>query len=239
MQIDPIDALKRVSFFRGLNVEALRAVAERTVRRRISAGTILFQRGEPCRGLYILLDGGVEIYRSTSSGREQVLHTERPVQSVAELPLFDGGEYPASARTTEQSTLLFLTQDDFQRLYIQHPEIATALIQNLGTRLRKMVRLIEKISLKDVPSRVAASLLDFAEASGPLADGMSFELPRTQTQLAHELATSRESVARALAALRKEGVIDQEGREITLLSVNRLEGLAHVDPPPSSPIPGR
>ena len=239
MQTDTIDALKRVSFFHGLKEETLQAVAERTIRRRIAGGTILFRKGERCRGLYILLDGCVEIYRSTSTGREQVLHTERPVQSIAELPLFDGGEYPASARTVEQCTVLFLTLDDFERLYTRHPEIAATLIQNLGQRLRRMVRLIEKISLRDVPSRVAASLLDFAEAAGPLEDGMTFDLPRTQTQLAHELATSRESVARALAGLRKEGIIGQEGREITVLSVSRLEGLALVDPSSASPAPGR
>ncbi len=231
MQTDTTDALGRVSFFRGLRAESLQVVADRTIRRRIPGGTILFRRGEQCRGLYILLGGSIEIYRSTSTGREQVLHTERPVQSIAELPLFDGGEYPASARTTEQCEVLFLALDDFQRLYTGHPEIAAALIQNLGQRLRRMVRLIEKISLKDVPSRVAASLLDFAEAAGSLKDGMTFDLPRTQTQLAHELATSRESVARALAGLRKEGIIGQEGREITLLSLSRLESVAHVDPP--------
>ena len=118
------DRLKGISFFQDLSPEPLALVCERMVRREVPAGSILFRKGEQARGVYVLVAGRVEIYRSTADGREQVLHTETPIQSVAELPVFDGGTYPASGRTAEDSELYFLSQDDFQRLYRQHPEIA-------------------------------------------------------------------------------------------------------------------
>jgi len=176
--------------------------------------------------LYLLVRGRVEIYRSTADGREQVLHTETPIQSVAELPLFDGGEYPASGRTAEDSELYFLSLDDFQRLYREHPEIADAVIRNLGRRLRALVKVVEKISLRSVPGRVAKSLLESAERSRALVNGGSFALARTQSELAHELATTRESVARALSTLRKKEFIRTEGDRVTILSVRGLEDVA-------------
>lgn len=215
--------LRSVSFFRELSSETLEVIAGRMIHRRIPEGSLLFHKGETARGVYILVAGRVEIYRSTSDGREQVLHSETPVQSVAELPLFDGGEYPASARTAEDSEFYFLSLGDFQRLYREHPEIADAVIRNLGRRLRKLVGVLEKVSLRSVPGRVAKTLLELAEKAGALKDGGTFRLSRTQAELAQELATSRESVARALGALRKDGIIETADGKVTIRSLTDLE----------------
>jgi len=220
------DQLRSVSIFRELSPEAMEVVAARMIRRSVAEGSILFRKGETARGVYILVKGRVEIYRSTADGREQVLHSETPIHSVAELPIFDGGEYPASGRTAEDSEVYFLSLDDFQRLYREHPEIADAVIRNLGRRLRKLVRVVEKISLRSVPGRVAKTLLELAEKGGAAKDGGTFRLARTQAELAHELATSRESVARALGAMRTEGIIATEGGEVTILSLRGLEDVA-------------
>lgn len=223
---DPAALLNGVSFFRNLPSETLEAVASRMVLRHAPAGTILFRKGEDARGIYVLVRGRVEIFRSTSHGREQVLHTEEPVRSVAELPLFDGGEYPASGRTPVDSELYFLSRDDFHRLYREYPEIADAVIRNLGQRLRALVGVVDKISLRSVPSRVARTLLEVADRSGALTDGGDFRLNRTQAEIAQGLATTRESVARALGELRRRGVIRTEGRRVRILSLRELEDVA-------------
>src|SRR5690606_2882400 len=111
-------------------------------------------------------------------------------------------------------------------LYRTHPEIADHVIQRLGYRMRRMVQLVNKLSLKDVPSRVAASLLEYASAAGPLRDGVTFPMPRRHYELAAELSTTRESVPRTLMKLREEGVIGQRGRAIQILSVAKLKQLA-------------
>jgi len=222
---DPRETLRNVSFFQNLSSEAIDLVAGRMVHRSLPAGSILFHKGDQARGVYLLVKGRVEIYRSTADGREQVLHSETPIQSVAELPVFDGGAYPASGRTAEDSEVYFLSQDDFQRLYREHPEIADAVIRNLGQRLRQLVGVVETISLRSVPGRVAKTLLVQAEKAGALKDGGSFHIQRTQSEMAHELATSRESVARALGEMRRKGVISTSGRQISILS---LRGLVDV-----------
>ena len=231
MKRTPAEELKGISFFRDLSPKALGLVSERMVHRKVPAGTILFRKGEQARGVYVLVKGRVEIYRSTADGREQVLHSETPVQSVAELPVFDGGSYPASGRAAENSELYFLSLGDFQRLYRAHPEIADAIIRDLGRRLRGLVNVLEKVSLRSVPSRVAKTLLEQAEKAGAVEEGGSFSLSRTQSDLAHELATSRESVARALGNLRRGGIISTEGRIVTIISLRGLVDLAQGGEP--------
>lgn len=231
MTTDLPKRLQGISFFQDLSPETLTLVCERMVRRSAPSGTILFRKGERARGVYVLLEGRVEIFRSTADGREQVLHTETPVQSVAELPVFDGGTYPASGRTVEDSVLVFLSQDDFQRLYRGHPEIADAVIRNLGQRLRDLVRVVERTTLKNVQSRVAEALLEEAETQGCRTDGGTFRLRKTQSDLAHELATSRESVARALGGFRKTGIVSTSGRSVTLEDLAALESVAMGEEP--------
>lgn len=228
MTEDTLQVLRGLSLFSRLSEEALSTVARRTVIRDTPADTLLFRRGEPCRGLYVVLAGSVRIYRANREGREQVLHVQGPGKSIAEVPLMDGGPYPASARTMEASRILFLPRDDFEWLYQHNPEIADAVIRELGRRLRRMVALVEKISLRDVPARVALTLLEYAERAGPTRDGMEIVLPRTQEELAAELATTRESVARALSRLRKEKVIETRGSRIRIVDVAGLERLAYA-----------
>lgn len=226
MTMDPIAVLQQTSLLKGLNEEALRAVAGRTVIKRLPRNAILFREGELCRGLFVVTRGRVVAYQASPDGREQVLDTVGPGNTIAELPLFDGGPYPASARALEDSEVLFLSLNDFQWLYRTYPEIADHVIQRLGYRMRRMVQLVNKLSLKDVPSRVAVSLLEYASADGPLRDGVTFRMPRRHYELAAELSTTRESVTRTLMKLREEGVIAQRGRAIQILSVAKLKQLA-------------
>jgi CRP/FNR family cyclic AMP-dependent transcriptional regulator len=222
--------LRKLSIFSRLGDEALDAVAKRTVVRSIPRGRQLFRRGDPCQGLYVVVEGAVRIYRGNQEGREQTLHVQGPGQSVAEVPLFDGGPYPASARAEQESRVLFLPLDDFQWLYRHHPEIADSVITELGRRLRRMVHLVEKISLRDVPSRVAMTLIEYAERYGGdgAAGGVEFDLPRTQEELAAELATTRESVARALARIRSAGAITQKGSRVRVVDMRLLESIAYT-----------
>lgn len=218
--------LRKVALFQQVSDEALDAVARRTVIRPLPRGRPLFRRGEPCQGLYVVADGRVRVYRASSDGREQTLHLQGPGQTIAEVPLFDGGPYPASARAEEDSRILYLPLADFQWLYRHHPEVADSVIRELGRRLRRMVQLVEKISLRDVPSRVALTLLEYADQQSQAATDGEFDLTRTQEELAAELATTRESVARALSRLRRSGVISQKGSRVRILDMSLLEEIA-------------
>ena len=218
--------LRGLDVFAGLSDEAVRAVASRTVPRTLPRNAQLFREGEPCHGLHIVVEGKIQVYRASPDGREQVLHVEGPGRPVAEVPMFDGGPFPASARVLEDTRLLFLPRDAFQALYRDYPEIADAVIRALGRRLRRLVALIEKVTLKDVRARVAATLVEFAEAAGGFRDGGTLVLRQTQEELARSLATTREGVARALAGLRREGIISQKGARVTILDAAGLHRVA-------------
>ena len=75
----------------------------RLVQRNYGAGEVIFGEGDLCAGLYVVQSGSVRIFKSSVGGREQVLSIDGPGSSIAELPVFDGGTYPASAQALARS----------------------------------------------------------------------------------------------------------------------------------------
>ncbi|HEX6965045.1 MAG TPA: Crp/Fnr family transcriptional regulator [Gemmatimonadaceae bacterium] len=226
--MDVVALLRQLPIFLELDDVALQRLAERCVPRTVGAGHVLFTTGEECRGLYIIESGRVRIFRVSPDGREQVLHVEGPGRPVAELPLFDGGPYPASAMTMEDSTLVFLPRADFEYLYRTHPDIAQAIIRGLGKRLRHLVHVTETLAFRDVAARLAMLLADYAERSDRRTGAsVVLKLDRTQEELALEIGTARESVSRAMKQLRRKGLIESMGGgRLRIPNVGRLRALA-------------
>ncbi len=206
--------LTRLPLFATFADDAITWLVARSVRRTYAGGHVLFATGDPCRGLYVIDTGRVKIYRTSPSGREQILQIEGPGRPVAELPLFDGGPYPASAITEVESRLIFVPRIEFEALYRENPDVAGAVIRELGKRLRHLVHVTETLAFRDVAARLASYLAEYAEQHGkPAAAGVEFTLSRTQEELSFELGTARESVSRAFKQLARKGVIQQLPRK--------------------------
>ena len=210
--------LRGLPILAAVDAAAVERLAERCVTRAVGAGHLLFRAGDPCRGLYVLAEGRVRIFRVNQDGREQVLHIEGPGRPVAELPLFDGGAYPASAVTLEPSVLVFLPREAFESLYRTNPDVAHAIIRALAKRLRHLVQLTETLAFRDVAARLARLLADYAERQGePGTGGVQLTLERTQEELALEIGTARESVSRAFRQLVRRGLVVREAHDRLLL----------------------
>lgn len=213
-----IDVLKKTSLFEAFSPTELEALGKRTSLRSFEAGQILFSEGEPCSGLYVVASGRVRIFKTSPSGREQVLAVEGPGGSVAELPVFDGGPYPASVAAVEPSELVFISRNDFQTFCLEHPEVALKVLRVVGRRLRRLVSIIEELSFTTVRHRLISWILRRSRS-----EGATFVLGTNQQELAAEIGTVRELVSRNLARLQAQGFITVSGRELTVVDQTGLE----------------
>jgi CRP/FNR family transcriptional regulator len=222
-----IALLRQIPLFADIGEPAMRELAAHCVSRSVGTGHVLFTTGEECRGLYIVESGRVRIYRTNPEGREQVLHVEGPGRTVAELPLFDGGRYPASAVTIEEASLVFVPREAFEHLYRTRPEVAQAIIRALGRRLRHLVHVTETLAFRDVAARLALLLVGYAERSGTVTPaGVEVALERTQEELAIEIGAARESVSRAMKQLRRKGLVRPIDKDRLLIpDLGRLRAL--------------
>ena len=216
--------LAQTALFAGLSEREVAFLLDRVVSRKYSGGELVFSEGEECKGLYIVESGSVRIFKSSSGGREQVLGMEGPGGSVAELPVFDGGKYPASVVAVEDSLLLFISKQDFQALCMAHPEVALKVLRVVGSRLRKLVGIIEELSFTTVRQRLRAYLLRMAQQEGKkVADGVRIVLPANNQELAAQIGTVRELVSRNLSRLQAEGMVQIDGRSLIIRDLKALE----------------
>lgn len=216
--------LGKASLFSSLSERELTFLLERVVSRRYAAGEVVFSEGEPCAGLYVVESGCIRIFKTSVGGREQVLSIEGPGSSVAELPVFDGGNYPASVVATEDSVLLFVSKQDFQALCLTHPQVALKVLRVVGARLRRLVGIIEELSFTTVRHRLGAYLLRLAQSEGrKVAQGVEVMLPANNQELAAQIGTVRELVSRNLSRLQSEGVVSIDGRSVVIRDLRALE----------------
>lgn len=223
---DLASVLEKTALLSSLSREELQTLATRTVRKRFSTGELLFSEGEPCSGLHFIASGRVRIFKTSVNGREQVLAVNVPGESVAELPVFDGGAYPASAIAIEDSEIAFISRRDFHAYCIEHPEVALKVLSVVGARLRRLVGIIEELSFNTIRERLIALLVKLAQTDGKkTAHGIEFLLPATHQELANQLGTVRELISRNLMRLQAEGLIDVDARQIVVRDLKGLGAL--------------
>lgn len=165
----------------------------------------------------------MKVFKSSSEGKEQILHIFGPGEPIGEVAVFAGIPFPANAAVLVKSTLLFFPRDAFTRLIAKEPSLAMKLLAVLSTRLRQFTVQIENLSLKEVPGRIASHLLFLAEEQN---NRDQVTLTISKGQLASLLGTIPETLSRIQAKMASQGLIKVSGREINLLDFEGLEALS-------------
>jgi CRP/FNR family transcriptional regulator len=218
--------LGKTTLLSSLSASELQLLGSRTVRKLFSAGELLFSEGEPCRGLHIIARGKVRIFKTSVNGREQVLSVNVPGESIAELPVFDGGPYPASSVAIEDAEIAFISRRDFQGFCREHPEVALKVLEVVGARLRRLVGIIEELSFTTIRQRLISALLKLSQTDGSAtARGIEVQLPGSHQELANQLGTVRELISRNLARLQAEGLLEVDARKIVIKDIKGLTAL--------------
>lgn len=224
------DVFRQAELFHDLDEEVLQILASRAVEKRLERNEILFIAGEEAKGLYVVAEGSVRAFRTSPDGREQVIHVERAVTTIAEVPVFDNGSYPSTVAAEEPTTVYFLDKKEVFALSNKHPQIALSAARLLAKRLRKCAELVESLSLREVGQRLARILLEEAEERGVKTEsGVRFKQKLTHNQLAARVGSVREVVTRALYRLQIQGLVIVNGKEVKILDLEALENYADAE----------
>lgn len=219
-----MESLRNVPLFGDLNERELGFLADRALEKEYQPGEIIFSEGDSCEGLYIVQAGSVKIFNTSAGGREQVLHIEKAGNSLAELPVFDGGPYPASTAAVGTCKLLFISKKDFRALCLERPEVSLKVLKVVSSRLRQLVGMIEELSFTTVRNRLASWLLQQAGTKGQeTSRGIEFTLETSNQELAFQIGTVRELVSRNLSRFQAEGILKIEGRTVIVEDLAALE----------------
>jgi CRP/FNR family transcriptional regulator len=220
--MDKLAAVRDATFFRGLPDDQLAKLADLAVVKRYDKGETLFLADVPADGFYSPVTGRVKVFRTSPAGKEQILHVFGPGEAVGEVPVFEGGNFPAQCEAVEPCEALFFPRSGFRDILRDDPDLAMKMMAMLSQRLRILVNKIDDLSLKETPARVAAHLLLLRSST----DSDTFRLDLPKGQIALYLGTIQETLSRIFKRFTDEGLIEIKGREITILDMDRLSEVA-------------
>lgn len=214
MKMKKEDIIKSTSLFEGLSGEEVETISKLIFEKKYGKGETIFFEGDEADGFYIVSSGQIKVFKMNPMGKEHILHIFGPGEPVGEVPVFSKQPFPANAEALVKSSTLFFPRKDFVALIENNPSIALNMLAVLSRRLRQFAAQIENLSLKEVPARLAGYLLYIAKEQKN--EGV-VQLPVSKGQLASLLGTIPETLSRIFARMSDEGLIQVEGRSITIL----------------------
>lgn len=203
------DLLRFIPLFSELDEDEIKSIDDLITLHDVAKKTVVLQEGEDGNSLFIIISGSVKISYYAPDGREVVLSLLGEGAYFGEMALLDKKPRSATVSTLDDTRLAQIRRVDFERLMLKQPKVALKLLTETVQRLRRTSQILERISTMDVPHRLYYYLKDFGDrfGSGGEGDGMvTVQLP-THQMIADQLSTSRETVSRAVSALKKDGII--------------------------------
>jgi CRP/FNR family transcriptional regulator, cyclic AMP receptor protein len=219
--------LQRHALFRNAPAGVLDEVVKFVSVQHYEAHQEIFAKGERGLALFGVLTGRVCIYTASSEGEEVILNVLEPREIFGEIALLDGGPRTASARAMKATALLQIHRDHFLPFLRRHPELGASIMAVLCGRIRMNVEYIEDAVFLHLPARLAKRLIDLADVHGkPDPHGVRIDFKLSQSDLAHMIGATRESVNKELGVLREHGLITIEEGMMVICRPGELKRLA-------------
>jgi CRP-like cAMP-binding protein len=200
--------IRTLPLFKPLNQQQLCQVAERLQKRSFAPGVILFHQDMPGMMLYLIETGWIRLFSLGRTGQELTLSILGPGDICGELSSMDNKYHATTAITMAPAVLWLLPRSELNELLNRFPAVAQAMAQILVTRIRAIINHAEAMTFQDVLGRLAYEILYLAERHGETnGEGIAIRVPLTQADLASMVGATRESVNKALAALRSQELV--------------------------------
>jgi len=219
------EVLRSNPYFRKLPEGQLRELTTTLRAHQYRHGDVIFHKGDPSSGLYVVLRGSVRTILNSSDGRRQVLKVFGRGRTFGDVSVFDDDTQPADAVAAADSEVAVVPRTQLLDLLRSNPEAAIDVIRLFASRLRAYKQIVEDLALRPVVARVARWLVDRARGTGTLVEeSASLQNAYTQEELAAMVGSVREVVQRALKTLERAELIEMRRGRIHVIDVDALNG---------------
>jgi len=219
--------LQDIPLFSELTVEEIREITKLSSLVKYKEGEYVFHEGDEFKGIYIVIKGLVKIFKISPQGKEYILHLLTKPHLFGDVPLFTGGDCPASVQVLEDSTLLFIPGKEFLHLLEENPKLSFKVMSGFAKRLKSISVKAEDLSLKEVVNRLADYLVKEIERTGNSKLPEPFyKIPLSNPTLAAYLGTIPETISRAFKKLKDRNIIRMHGRTVFVKDYKELKQLA-------------
>ncbi len=221
------DAIASAPMFDGLDSAHAEFLAARSRPIFLPGGQVLFRRGTPSTGFYVVRDGRMQLSVSNSEGMVRVLEIVSPGGAFGHAVMFVRDPYPVDATALVDTHLVFVPAAAVDSILDGDPAMARLMLASMAKRLQAKVQDIAMLALQSASQRIVAYILgamrEDAETAGPSA---TVELPALKQVLASRLGMTPETFSRAVRTLSAEGLLSVDGATVHIPDVAALDAYA-------------
>jgi CRP-like cAMP-binding protein len=218
--------LKHIRLFDGITPSEMQEMEKITRMEEVKKRQPLYLTGDPSSNVYLLKKGRVKIANTAPSGKEVTFDILEPGEVFGELDVLEDAPRSTSAEALDDALICVIPRKDFDQYLAMHPTVMFKLTKLIGLRLKKIQSRVEDLVFRDVPARLAHLLSELGKTDG-VADkqGIRLNVKLTHQEMANLIGCSRETVSTTMGQFRDDGLIQMDGRTITILSEKGLSKL--------------
>lgn len=222
---DVYAALRACRLWRAASDDTVRRLAEQAVVVDVPRGTQLATEGDAAEKFGVVVAGKARVFSLSPDGRRITLESVGVGEPLAALAALSGGRYPFNVDAATPGTVAWLPSKILLDLVASEPAVARDLISDLAGRVVHFTSVVQTLTL-DVPSRLARYLFQRALQTGRATpEGLRVDLGMRKNELAEALGTVPETLSRAFAKLKAEGILTVRGSAVTILDMRALAAL--------------
>ncbi len=217
--------LQRIEHFNYIPLEEVERIILAGSIKSYSKEQVIFMEEAPSSGMYVLLNGQVQLCKISLQGQISILSILNPVTMFNEVSALDNDPNPITAIASQESVIWHITSEKLQDLIMQYPRIGLGLLRVLANRNRKLVSLFQDLSFRPLLARTAKLLLE-------ISDQGRNKINRKENpnyHLAARLSTGPEAFSRSLKAFRQQNMILSDTHKIEILDPTGLKRIAMLD----------
>lgn len=220
-----IDVLHGCDLFSAVEPASFRRLATMAQLRSFRKGQVVFRENEPCPGVYVVGQGMIRVFKKGAGGKELVLHMIGPGGSFAEVAAIGDFPLPASAEAMKKTVCVLLPLDRFRKALADDHALCLGMLGGMSGWVRRLVGLVEDLTLRDAAGRLARFFLELARSS-PTSDGI-VKLPGLKRHVASHLNLTSETFSRTLRRLVEAGlIVEVDAARVQLLQPKKLRQVA-------------
>ncbi len=217
------DFLANIPLLRDAAADEVDRVAAGTRRVYAQKGDVLFRRGDPCEGFWVILYGQVKLAVTSPQGMEKVIEILGPGLTFGEAIMFMDMDYVVSSHALADSLLLHVSKTTVLAELERNPAFARKMLAGLSRRLHGLIRDVESYSMRSGTERVIGFLLRIdGTDNGDDSNTSTVTLPASKVTIASRLNLTPEHFSRVLHDLSAAGLIVVEGKTIQVPDMQRL-----------------
>jgi CRP/FNR family cyclic AMP-dependent transcriptional regulator len=191
-------------------------------------GAVLFVEGQSPRGIYVLCKGRVKLSICSTDGKTLILKVAEPGEVLGLSASVSGKAYELTAETLDPCQVNFVKREDFLRFLKEHGEACLRVAEQLSEKYNSACHEIRSLGLShSAAEKLAKLLLDWSAKNGEAAKvEPRLKLALTHEEIAQMIGTSRETVTRLFADLKKRQIVQAKGSTLLIRNKAALKQIA-------------